>query len=111
MSSSKRPGSGAPEHEMRRVRASELLRTRKIWVLPITLASLLVAFIAFIYLGSVINPTAHLHGLPVRLVNEDTGATVNGRQVNLGASVADELMKSQSVTSRLKLEPVTLSQA
>jgi YhgE/Pip-like protein len=96
---------------MRRVRAIDLLRTRKIWVLPITLASLLVGFIAFIYLGSVINPTAHLHGLPVRLINEDTGATVDGRHVNLGASVANELMNSRSVTSRLKLQPGTLSQA
>src|SRR5271154_2248365 len=111
MSSTKRPSSGAPEHEMRGVRASDLLRTRKIWILPIALASLLVGFIAFIYLGSVINPTAHLHGLPVRLVNEDTGATVDGRHVDLGASVTNELMKSQSVTSRLKLQSVTLSQA
>jgi YhgE/Pip-like protein len=111
MSSTERPDSGAPEQEMRRVRASELLRTRRIWVLPITLASLFVAVMSVIYLGSVINPTAHLHGLPVRLVNEDTGATVDGRHVDLGASIADKLMKSGSVTSRLKLQPVTLSQA
>jgi hypothetical protein len=40
----------------------------------------------------VINPTAHLHGLPVMLVNEDTGASVDGRHLDLGANVADALV-------------------
>ena len=113
MSSTERPNSGAGEQETetRGVRASALLRTRKIWALPIVLASLLVGLIAVIYLGSVVNPSAHLHGLPVMLVNEDTGANVDGRHLDLGANVVDALERSRPVTSRLALQPTTLAQA
>ena len=111
MSSTERPSSDAPEQEIRGVRASDLLRTRTIWILPITLASVFVGLMSVIYLGSVVNPTGHLHGLPVMLVNEDTGASVDGRHLDLGASVAGALTQSRALTSRLRLQSATLSQA
>jgi hypothetical protein len=49
MSSTERPSSGAPEQEIRGVRASDLLRTRTIWILPITLASVFVGLMSVIY--------------------------------------------------------------
>ena len=49
MSSTERPSSGAPEQEIRGVRASDLLRTRTIWILPITLAYL--AYAHWIFRG------------------------------------------------------------
>jgi uncharacterized phage infection (PIP) family protein YhgE len=75
---------GAPEQGMRRVRASELLRTRKLWLAPLVIASVFIALISTIYIGSVVNPAGHLHGLPVMLVNEDRGAVVQGHRVDVG---------------------------
>src|SRR3984957_1332555 len=96
---------------MRRVRASELLRTRKLWRAPLLIASAFIALISAIYIGSVVNPTGHLHGLPVMLVNEDRGAVVHGRHVDVGASLASGLESSTALTSRLKLQSTTLAQA
>ena len=57
-----------PPTEMR-VRASEILRIKKIWVIPVALAAVFVALMSVIYIGSVVNPTGHIHGLPVRVVD------------------------------------------
>ena len=93
------------------VTAGQLLRTKRIWVVPVILASLFMGLVSVIYIGSVINPTGHLHGLPVMLVNEDSGASVHGRTIDVGASIANGLEQSAGVTSRLKLEPASLAQA
>ncbi len=95
----------------RRARASELLRARKLWLAPLLIASVFIALISVIYIGSVVNPTGHLHGLPVMLVNEDQGAVAQGHRVDIGASIASGLERSTAITSRLKLQPVTLEQA
>jgi YhgE/Pip-like protein len=95
----------------RRVRASELLRARKLWLAPLLIASTFIALISAIYIGSVVNPTGHLHGLPVMLVNEDRGAVVHGRRVDVGASLTSGLQSSAALMSRLKLQPATLTQA
>jgi hypothetical protein len=44
------------------IRASQILKVRKIWMIPLILASLFIALMATIYMGSVIDPTAHLRG-------------------------------------------------
>jgi YhgE/Pip-like protein len=93
------------------VRASQVLRARKIWIVPILTASVFAALMAAVYLGSVVNPTGHLHGLPVMIVDQDPGATVDGQHVNVGASLTSALERSSSVSSRLKLMPGTLPQA
>ena len=102
-SASKEPG--------RRVRASELLRARKLWLVPLLIASVFIALISVIYIGSVVNPAGHLHGLPVMLVNEDQGADVHGHRVDVGASLANGLESSAALRSRLKLQSATLKQA
>jgi hypothetical protein len=43
---------------------------------------------ATVYFGSVVNPTGHLHGLPVMIVDEDTGAVVDGHHGPPAASCA-----------------------
>ena len=40
-----------------------------------------------VYLGSVIDPVGHLHGLPMGVVNEDEGSTVGSERINLGQQV------------------------
>jgi YhgE/Pip-like protein len=94
-----------------RIRASTLLRVRTVWLAPIALAAILLFFMALFYIGAVVNPTGHLSGLPVALVNEDRGGTVQGGQVNFGAEVASDLLHSRGVTSRLALDEVSLAQA
>ncbi len=82
-----------------RIRASTLLRVRTVWLAPIALAAILVFFMTLFYIGAIVNPTGHLSGLPVALVNEDSGGTVQGSQVNFGAEAASDLLHTSSVTS------------
>lgn len=93
------------------LRASQILRNRKIWALPVAIAAVFVALMSLIYFGSVVNPTGHLHGLRVIVVNEDTGATAQGRKVEIGSGVVRALEGSSAVTRRLKLTTATLGQA
>ena len=99
--------SGEPPH----LRPKQLLRIRAIWVMPLAVSGVLVFLMTLFYVGSVVNPVGHLSGLPVLLVNQDQGATVLGRQVDIGAQVATGLQKSHAVSTRLSLESVTLAQA
>ena len=94
-----------------RIRASTLLRVRTLWLAPIALTAILMFFMTLFYLGAIVNPTGHLSGLPVALVNEDSGGTLHGSQVNFGAEVAADLRHSSGVTSRLTLDEVSYTQA
>jgi YhgE/Pip-like protein len=92
------------------VRARTILRLRGIWIAPLLISSVLIGLIAVIYIGSVINPAGHLHGLPVMLVNRDTGATVHGRRVDLGDQIVDALEHSPAA-SKLALTTTSLDAA
>jgi YhgE/Pip-like protein len=59
----------------------------------------------------VVNPTGHLHGLPVAVVDQDAGADIAGQHVNFGQQIASGLIGSHAVSSRLSLRPSTLAQA
>ena len=50
------------------VRAPDLLKVRAVWILPLVLGSVVVVvvLITAFYVGSVVDPLDHLHGLPVR---------------------------------------------
>jgi uncharacterized phage infection (PIP) family protein YhgE len=52
-------------------RASRVLRAPSAWVPPLVFVALLVLVMTLVYFGSVVNPTGHLHGLPVAVVNGD----------------------------------------
>ena len=94
-----------------RMRASRLLRVRTIWTISIAATSVLIFSITIFYIGSVVNPEGHLSGLPVALANEDQGATVLGRHVDIGNQVVSGLQDSSAVSSRLSLHVVSITQA
>jgi hypothetical protein len=86
---------------VRDVRAAQLLRSRTIWVAPLIIASVVIVLMTLIYLGAIINPAGHLRGLPVVVVDQDTGsATARGR-VDLGQNVVTALTRTPAVTGRL----------
>src|SRR3984885_9013442 len=83
--------SASPPPTGMHVRVSQILRVRKIWLLPVAIAAVFVALMSAIYFGSVVNPTGHLRGLPVMVVNEDTGASAPGQRLSGGAGAAQTL--------------------
>jgi YhgE/Pip-like protein len=93
------------------VRARHLLRIRAVWLIPLAVASVVVAVMTALYIGSVVNPLAHLRGLPVAVVNQDRGATAAGQHLDAGRQVQAGLMASPTVSGKLRLEVLTLSQA
>jgi YhgE/Pip-like protein len=101
----------SPENPGRGVHATEVLRAGRIWIGPVLVAAVFAAVVAAVYIGSTVNPTEHLDGLPVMIVDQDSGAVVDGRPVNVGASVTGALLHTRAVTGRLALTSGTLSQA
>jgi YhgE/Pip-like protein len=93
------------------VRAGRLLRVRTIWVIPLVVASLVVAAMTALYIGSAANPLAHLSGLPVAVANQDRGAAVGTKRLELGQQIEAGLLAAPAVTDRLHLEVLTLPQA
>jgi YhgE/Pip-like protein len=93
------------------VRAKDLLKVQAVWILPLILGSAVVVLITAFYVGSVVDPLGHLHGLPVAVVNQDRGAVIGTRQVNIGQQVQRGLSDSTAVSGRLALTDTTLSSA
>ena len=104
-------GGGTVEHGVPRMRPDQLLGVRAVWLMPLAVTSVLVFLMTLFYIGSVVNPVGHLSGLPVALVDQDQGATVLGRHVDLGAQVASGLLHTPAVSSRLSLDTGSLDQA
>lgn len=93
------------------LRWSDPFKVRSVWVPPVVLVTLLIVAMTLFYFGSVVNPTGHLHGLPVAVVNQDAGANIAGKHVNFGEQIASGLVSSRAVSGRLALRPSTLAQA
>jgi YhgE/Pip-like protein len=75
------------------------------------LGCIVVVLITAFYVGSVVDPLAHLSGLPVAVVNQDRGAVIGTRQINIGQQVQHGLSGSTAVSGRLALTDTTLSSA
>jgi YhgE/Pip-like protein len=90
------------------VRAGQILRARPIWIVPLVVGSAVVAAMTALYIGAVVDPLAHLHGLPVAIVNEDRGATVGTQHLDAGQQIQAGLLASPAVSDRLNLEVTTL---
>jgi YhgE/Pip-like protein len=90
------------------VRARNILSVRAVWIFPVVIGSILAALITVFYIGSVVNPLGHLHGLPVEVVNQDQGAAAGTRQVNVGQRLQAGLSRTHAVSSRLALNHTTL---
>lgn len=93
------------------VRAHQLLRVRAVWVIPLVVGSVVVAAITALYIGSVVDPLAHLRGLPVEVVDQDRGATVGPQHIDLGQQVQAGLLASPEVSGHLHLRVTTLPEA
>ena len=93
------------------VRATKILRARAVWTIPLVLASAVVAVMTVLYIGSVVNPLAHLRGLPVAVVNQDRGAAIGSQQLQAGQQVQAGLLASPAVSGRLHLEVMSLPEA
>ena len=93
------------------MRAPDVLKSPSSWAGPVVLVCLLVFVMTLVYFGSVVNPSGHLHGLPVAVVNEDLGASAGSGRLNFGEQVAAGLTGSRVVSSRLSLHPVSLAVA
>ena len=81
------------------------------WLPPVILVVALIVVMTLVYLGSVVNPTGHLHGLPVGVVDQDAGARIGGQRVDFGQGLAAGLIGTPQVSRRLALHPSTLSAA
>ena len=110
MNSPEREGTGS-RGVTPRLRAATLLRVRTVWLAPIAVTAVLMFFMTLFYIGAIVNPRGHLSGLPVVLVNQDSGGTVQGSRVNFGAEVASDLLHASGVTSRLALDEVSYARA
>jgi YhgE/Pip-like protein len=93
------------------VRAKDLLKVRAVWILPVVLGSVVAVLITAFYAGSVVDPLAHLRGLPVAVVNQDRGARAGTRRIDIGQQVPRGLSGSTAVSGRLALTDTTLSSA
>jgi YhgE/Pip-like protein len=82
-----------------------------IWLTPLLLGSVVVAIITAFYIGSVVNPQAHLRGLPVAVVNQDAGATVGSRHISFGQQVEAGLLANPQLSTWLHMQVSTLPQA
>ena len=93
------------------IRARMVLRVRRLWVITLLIASVMVALITTFYIASVIDPIAHLRDLPVVVVNEDNGGTIGGQRLNIGHEVQTGLTTSNIISSHLQVLTSSLSMA
>ena len=93
------------------VRARMVLRVPPVWIFPLCIPAVLISVMTLIYIGSVLNPAAHLHGLPVMVVNQDRGGEIGGHHVNEGETVVTALTHTTAVSSRLGLRVTSLKEA
>jgi YhgE/Pip-like protein len=93
------------------VRAGQLLRVRSVWTISLIVASAVVAVMTVLYISSVVNPLAHLRGLPVAVVNQDAGATIGPQHLDVGQQVQAGLLVSPAVSHWLSLDESSLAQS
>ncbi len=93
------------------IRARDLLKVRAVWITPLILGSVVVVLITVFYVGSVVDPLGHLHGLPVAVVNQDRTVVIGAQRINIGQEVQRGLSDSPAVSGRLALTDTTLGAA
>ena len=93
------------------MRAKQLLKARALWRIPVIVGSIFLVLMTAFYISSVVNPVGHLRGLPVSLVNEDAGATIGPRHIDLGDQLQSGLAGSHTVSKLLSIRPEQLAAA
>jgi uncharacterized phage infection (PIP) family protein YhgE len=94
-----------------RVTAAAMLSQPAVWLSPVVIGAALFALITLIYLGVIVNPTSHLRGLPVLIVNEDTAVRTPAGTVDLGREITGQLTRTPAVADRLAFTVTTLGGA
>jgi len=105
------PASDRARRDPYHVRATDLLKIRGAWVVPVIVGSTVLLLMTLLYIGRVVNAVGHLRGLPISLVNEDLGARVGPRYVDLGAQLQSAPIGSRRVSTLLSLTPERLPAA
>lgn len=88
-----------------------LLTSRRTLAQLMALATLVVGLMTLLYFGSIVDPSSHLSGLPVALVNQDAGATTPTGSVDVGHQVVEGLTGNSQITSRLAITAESLTSA
>jgi len=84
-----------------------ILRERRLWMVIGAPVSALAFLFAVLYVGATVDPVDHLHQLPIGLVNADQGATVGGKQVNLGADITASIQASAASDDKFEWKVMT----
>lgn len=66
-------------------------------IIIITGLSFIPSLYAWVNIKACWNPYVNTGSIPVAVVNEDTGATINGESVNVGNEIVDELKKNKDI--------------
>ena len=93
------------------VRARQLLRVRSVWAFPLVAGVVVATLMTVFYVGSVVDPLAHLNGLPVAVVNQDRALAAGSRTAGFGQQVQQGLRASPAVSGRLRLVVTSLPAA
>ena len=78
-----------------------ILRAKPLWIANGVITGTLALLFTVFYVGANIDPVGHMKHLPVGLVNADKGATVAGKQINLGARITGSIKKSTAGGDRI----------
>lgn len=95
---------------------SRSIRTRlnvhpaRLWLLPTLMATIVMAALAAMYIGSIARPADHLNDFPIAVVNADHAVTTNGQKVDVGAQIAAGLDRGLD-HDRFDVQHLTLDQA
>lgn len=87
----------------KRLRAVELLRRKPVWIAPILIGVVLIGLMTVLYLGSAVDPVDHMHGLPVSLVEKDSGGAE--------AELEKALLGSPEVSKKLAIHVESMAAA
>lgn len=80
----------APRHADA-LRAVHVLRDPRTWALPTGVVAVVALLLSLLYMGGILNPQADLSNLPVALVSSDEGASVGGKQTDVGDQVVQAI--------------------
>ncbi|AGM98184.1 YhgE/Pip domain-containing protein [Streptococcus iniae] len=73
-----------------------LLKSPNLWVTIIGIA-LVPALYCLVFLSSMWNPYAHFNQFPVAVVNQDKGASLDNKSINVGNEMVDTLSKNKDL--------------
>ncbi|MGW1763983.1 DUF3533 domain-containing protein [Streptomyces sp. NPDC002073] len=88
-----------------------VLRSPRLWIGTGLIAAVVSILFALLYVGGNVNPRGNLHDLPVAVVNGDTGAKVNGRQMNAGDQVVAGIEKAARGKDSIDWQVLTRAEA